>query len=79
MNLEPKNGLKTYGGTESADESEIGNSIRQTSDDGYVIVGESMFGFGVGIKNTYLIKTDVSGTSNCNEINVATSTTNLFT
>lgn len=69
---------KTYGNSEASDANEMGNSIQQTADGGYVIVGESMFGFGVGIKNTYLIKTDISGTSNCNEANAATSTTNYL-
>jgi len=63
---------KTYGGSTSSSHNEIGRSIDATSDGGYVITGESMFGFGVGLKNMYLIKTDAAGSSGCNEGTPAT-------
>ncbi len=52
---------KTYGGS-STNHNEIGYSISQTNDGGYIISGESMFGFGVG----------------CNQANVATATSNYL-
>ncbi len=69
---------KTYGSSASSSSNEIGNSIDQTNDGGYIIVGESMFGFGVGVRNVYLIKTDASGNSNCNEGNPST-VSSIFT
>lgn len=68
---------KTYGGS-STNHNEIGYSISQTNDGGYIISGESMFGFGVGLKNLYLIKTDSLGNSGCNQANVATATSNYL-
>ncbi|MCK4576076.1 hypothetical protein KAU34_06690 [candidate division WOR-3 bacterium] len=47
---------KTYGGTES----DIGSSVQQTSDGGYIIAG-STNSFGVDGTDVYLIKTDASG------------------
>ncbi len=47
---------KTYGGTEH----EKGESIRETNDGGYIIVG-STSSFGAGAYDVYLIKTDASG------------------
>lgn len=65
---------KTYGGSTSSSHNEVGRSIEATSDGGYVVAGETMFGFGVGLKNLYLIKTDAQGTSGCNEGTPATVT-----
>ncbi len=47
---------KTYGGTSG----DIGNSVRQTSDGGYVIAGRA-WSFGAGESDVYLIKTDSLG------------------
>jgi len=47
---------RTYGGF-SDDE---GYSVQQTSDDGYVIAGET-YSFGAGYRDVYLIKTSASG------------------
>jgi hypothetical protein len=47
---------KTYGGING----DLGNSVKQTNDGGFIIVGFTG-SFGVGNKNIYLIKTDVSG------------------
>ncbi len=69
---------KTYGGSTSSSHNEIGRSIDRTIDGGYVIAGESMYGFGVGLKNMYLIKTDATGNSGCNEGDPATITSNLL-
>ena len=69
---------KTYGGSGINTNNEIGYSIQQTSDKGYIIGGESMFGFGVGMKNVYLIKTDSLGNSGCNQSSPATVTANLL-
>ena len=68
---------KTYGGS-GTNHNEIGYSIDQTNDGGYIISGESMFGFGVGLKNSYLIKTDSLGNSGCNEGTAATITSNFL-
>ena len=65
---------KTYGGSTSSSHNEIGRSIDVTSDGGYVIAGESMYGFGIGLKNAYVIKTDALGMSGCNEGSPATIT-----
>lgn len=62
---------KTYGGG-TTNHNETGYSIAQTNDGGYIITGESMYGFGVGIKNVYLIKTDSLGNSGCNQGTPAT-------
>ncbi|MBK7762261.1 MAG: T9SS type A sorting domain-containing protein [Bacteroidetes bacterium] len=69
---------KTYGGSGASSNNEIGYSINQTSDGGYVIVGESTLGFGVGLKNIYLIKTDSLGNSGCYQSTPSTITTNLL-
>ena len=47
---------KTYGG----DYSDEGNCVKQTIDEGYIIVGKTAF-IGSGISDVYLIKTDVNG------------------
>lgn len=60
---------KSYGNSTSSSSNEIGYSIDQTTDNGFVISGESLFGFGSGIKNVYLIKTDALGNSGCNQTN----------
>ena len=69
---------KTYGANESGIKNEIGNAIDQTNDGGYIITGESMFSFGVGMKNVYLIKTDSLGNSGCYENTPPTITSNLM-
>ncbi len=68
---------KTYGGS-TINHNEIGYSISQTNDGGYIISGESLYGFGVGLKNLYLIKTDSLGNSSCNQGNAATVTSNYL-
>ncbi|MCH8903839.1 MAG: T9SS type A sorting domain-containing protein [Bacteroidetes bacterium] len=47
---------KTYGGTDR----DVGNSVQQTSDGGYIVVGSSR-SFGAGQFDVYLIKTDPNG------------------
>ena len=48
--------MKTYGGTQW----DQGNSIQQTKDDGYIIVGETQ-SFGLGNSDVWLIKTNLIG------------------
>ncbi|TKJ39761.1 hypothetical protein CEE37_10815 [candidate division LCP-89 bacterium B3_LCP] len=47
---------QTFGGLDS----DMGHSVRQTSDGGYIIAG-STYSFGAAYMNIYLIKTDYSG------------------
>ena len=54
---------KTYGGSMA----EVGRSVQQTADSGYIITGTTA-SFGTGQKDMYVIKTDANGHSGgCNE------------
>jgi Secretion system C-terminal sorting domain len=68
---------KTYGGS-TTNHNEIGYSIQQTADHGFIITGETLYGFGVGLKNMYLIKADSLGNSGCYEGTAATVTSNYL-
>jgi Secretion system C-terminal sorting domain len=68
---------KTYGGS-TTNHNEIGYSIQQTTDKGFIIAGESLYGFGVGLRNVYMVKTDSLGNSGCHEGNAATVTSNYL-
>ena len=48
---------KTFGGTSL----DIGYSVKQTSDGGYIVTGFTFIGFGSGDWDVYLIKTDGNG------------------
>ncbi len=66
---------KTYGLTGTGADNDIGYSIQQTSDGGYIISGETFYGN--GIKNMYLIKTDANGNSGCNQSTPSTITSTI--
>lgn len=68
---------KTYGGS-TTNHNEIGYSIGKTDDGGYIITGESLYGFGVGLRNIYLIKLDSLGNSGCNQATVNTTVSNYL-
>ena len=61
---------KAYGGTAI---DQAGN-VRQTADGGYILTGYTM-SFGAGIREAYLVKTDATGASGCNEFTATTLTT----
>jgi hypothetical protein len=69
---------RTYGSSSSSSANEIAYAVQQTNDGGYIVAGESLFSFGVGLKNVYLIKTDSLGNSGCNQGLPATMTSNLL-
>ena len=57
------NGQRTGSKAFIGSQSDSGNSVQQTSDEGYIIAGETS-SYGAGGNDAWLIKTD----SNCNEI-----------
>jgi hypothetical protein len=58
---------KTIGGASD----EQGLSVKQTPDGGYIMAGTTSYSFGFGT-DVYLVKTDNSGNSGCNQTNPAT-------
>ena len=64
---------KTYGGANV----EIGWSVKQTADGGFIAIGQTN-SFGSGNYDMYLIKTDSNGNSSCNQ-NSATPIVNTVT
>jgi Secretion system C-terminal sorting domain len=66
---------KTYGGSMD----EVGQSVQQTGDGGYIFTG-STTSFGSGLKDIYVIKTDANGYSGgCNEFYTNTLTDDAAT
>jgi len=55
-------------------DNNIGRSVRQTIDGGYIIAGQT-YNYGTYRLEVYLIKTDSNGSSGCNEIILATTVT----
>lgn len=65
---------KIFGGTGF----DNGKFVQQTSDGGFIVAGATDF-FGSGDTDIYLIKTDSSGSSGCNQSNPATIETTVVT
>jgi hypothetical protein len=64
---------KTFGGSDS----DLGYDIKQTNDEGFIFVGATKNFGSVGF-DVYLIKTDSTGNSGCNQTNYPTFTTSPF-
>jgi len=56
--------------------NDLGYSVHQTFDDGFIILGQSQ-SFGFGNTDFYLTKTDANGFSGCNEGNTTTTIVNI--
>jgi hypothetical protein len=65
---------KVFGGSQT----DYGWSVRQTTDEGFIVAGYTR-SFGSGNEDVYLIKTDQTGSSGCNESSVVTTTNNTTT
>ncbi len=64
---------RSFGGAEH----DLGWSVQQTADGGYIIVGNSSYG--ASAYDEFLIKTDANGNSGCNEASTATIVTSPAT